>query len=51
MKVAISVTKVFDVGTEFGNLDDLSKVCEQGKLDWYDVEAEQEIWSYAIVES
>jgi hypothetical protein len=47
MKVAISVTKVFDLPV--GTLAYAEHVIDTGELDWYDAE-EKEIWSYGLVE-
>ena len=53
MKVAVSITKVFEVDSM-----DLEKLRHQFEredyengIDWYEVNPEQEIWSYAIVEN
>ena len=53
MKVAVSVTKVFE--TEDMDLASLKNQFErddfeENGIDWYDVEAEQEIWSYSIID-
>lgn len=53
MKVAISVTKIVEVGNM--SLAELERRCSLAPgdnecIDWYDIEPEQEIWSYAIVE-
>ena len=56
MKVAVSVTKVFEVGDM--TLEELRRRMEdldeddEDEIDWYDIEItkrEYEIWSYAIV--
>jgi len=50
MRVALSVTKVFEV--EDMTLTELRRRVEagdEGGIDWYDVEAEEEWWSYSIV--
>ncbi len=52
MKVAVSVTKIFDV--EDMTLAQLSSKmqddADEDYIDWYDLEVEQEIWSYAVIE-
>jgi len=51
MKVAVSITKMFEVNdTHTKSLSELREQCENGGILWYDVESEQEIWSYAILE-
>ena len=54
MKVAVSVTKVFEVDEmELSHLKFLfdRKDYEEHGIDWYDIEEAQEIWSYAIISS
>ena len=59
MKVAVSITKVFEVEQmTLGELeqqfqeqyDEDTGLTRECPIDWYDIEAQDEIWSFAILE-
>ena len=49
MKVAVSVTKIIEM-PEMGLAELAKAVDDDPEWDWYDWEAEQEVWSYAIID-
>ena len=57
MKVAVSITKVFEVDEGESCIIDMNSLAHQFErddyedngIDWYNIEKCQDIWSYAIV--